>query len=384
MQRRSFIQHFGRGAAAIAASTCCGTTFATRSAMSSKQVTFGMSTALSGPLGSNGIEQRDAVRAAFAAVNHAGGIHGRELRLIARDDAYDPRRCVENVQALIDEGQVFAFVSQIGTATTAAVIPTLEGAGIPLIGPATGSASVRSPHHRQIFHVRPSYAEEVRCLVREMAKMGLTNIAIVHLDNPLGREVLSEAQRVLAAEQIRTVGIHALDFDGKNAREIAHSIFEARAGAVFVAATGSGAIDFVVEMRNLAAGLPIVGISVTFTDLARLSRERVTGLAAAAVFPFQTSKRFALIRAFDADMAGAGYEPKIGSGIEGWINAQVLIESMRRAGRDLTRDKLRAALASMRGFMLHELTITMSATPPYVSRLPVEMSVMGSDYKFRT
>lgn len=384
MQRRGFIQHIGRSAAALGASTWCGAAFAADGALSAKQITFGTSTALSGPLGPSGVEQRDAIRAAFASVNKAGGIHGRELRLVARDDAYDPRRSAENVQSLIDNGQAFAFLSQIGTAPTAAVIPLLERAGVPLLGPVTGSSSVRSSQHRYVFHVRPGYAEEVRRMVRELVEMGLTDIAFVYLDNGFGREVIGEAQRVMAEKRVKTAGNFPLDLDGKNAEETARRVVEASAGAVFLAAAGHGAIDFVIHTRKLAAGLPMIGMSVTFSDLARLTRERVNGLATAAVFPAQTSKKFALVRAFDASMSEAGYEPKVGSGIESWINAQVLIEGLRRAGRDVTRDKLRSALSGIRSFNLHELTITMSSNPPYIGNLPVEMSVMGPDYKFRT
>lgn len=384
MDRRLFLNQIGRAAATLGVGALAGPSFgAADESISSKHITFGSSTAMTGPLGPSGLDHMLGIRAAFATVNRTGGIHGRELRLIAKDDAYDPKRTAQNVKGMLDDGSVFSFISQIGTANTAAMIPLIEKAGAPLVGPITGASSLRKPEFQNVFHIRPGYSDEVTRMVQQLTAMGLTDIAFVYLDNAFGREVLADAQRVVAQAKLEIAGNFELAFDGKTAAETAEKVLQAKAGAVFLAATGTGVTDFLIALRARAAALPVVGMSVTYTDLPRLGKERATGLAMATVFPSRNAKKFVLVRNFDAAIAASNFTITTGGALESWINAQVLIEGVRRAGRDITRDKLRVALAGLRNMEIGELIINISPSAPYVGTLPVRLSVMGPDLKFR-
>ena len=351
--------------------------------ISAKHVTFGSSMPLTGPLGASGNEHIMGIQSAFAAVNRAGGINGRELRLITMDDAYVPARSAANVKQMIEENSVLGLISQIGTPNTGAVLPLIEKAGMPLVGPITGSGALRNPQLRNVFHIRPSYGEEVTRMVDQLVRMGLQNIVFVYLDNPFGKEVLAMGQKALADAQLTAAGSFALAFDGKNAAEVAQKVVDSRAGAVFLATTGSGVTDFVISVRGLIGSLPIVGLSVTYSDLARLGKDRALGLAMANVFPNPKSKKYALVRDFNVDMEALKFDAPNGGAVESWVNAKVLIEGVRRAGRDLNRDKLRAALASIRGFEVGELMVNFSAVAPHVGTLPVKLGVIGPDFTLR-
>ncbi|MBX3619836.1 MAG: ABC transporter substrate-binding protein [Rhizobacter sp.] len=352
-------------------------------AISAKHVTFGSSLPLTGSLGVSGKDHVMGIEAAFAAVNRTGGINGRELRLLAVDDAYVPARSAENVKQMVTDNAVLGLISQIGTPNTGAIVPIIEKAGVPLVGPITGSGALRNPQLRNVFHIRPSYGEEVTRMVQQLVNMGLQNIAFVYLDNPFGKEVLEQGKQALSAAKLTAAGEFALAFDGKNAAEVAQRVGDSRAGAVFLATTGAGVTDFVIALRSTLGSLPVVGLSVTYTDLPRLGKERAQGLAMASVFPSFKSRKFALIRDYYADMDAMKFDAPTGSAVESWINARVLIEGVRRAGRDLNRDKLRTALAGIRGFEVGELVINFSPTAPYVGTLPVKLGVMGADFTLR-
>jgi len=107
------------------------------------------------------MDQNAGITAAFHGINKAGGIHGRELRLVMKDDGYVPAKSVENIKQMLDGNSVFAFMSCIGTANNAAIIPLIEQAGVPYVGPVTGASSLRQPGQRNVFHVRASYTDEV-------------------------------------------------------------------------------------------------------------------------------------------------------------------------------------------------------------------------------
>jgi ABC-type branched-subunit amino acid transport system substrate-binding protein len=377
MNRRHFVHHVGRSAAALGVAGWSVPAFSAEEGVTAKSITIGNSTALSGPLGNAGQDHIKAIQAAFAQINKAGGVHGRELRIVAKDDGYQAPRTVENVKQMIDDSSAFAFMSLIGTPNNGAILPMTEKAGIPVLGPITGAASLRKPEHKYTFHIRPSYTDEVTRMVQQLVQMGLQDIVVVYLDNPFGKEVLGNAQRVLAEQKLKAVASIALAVDGKNHAEVAQQIVDSKAGAVFLGTTGTGTTDLILSLREKAAGLPVIGLSVTFTDTKRLGKH-LAGLAMASVFPSAQVKKFAVVRNFHASMEAAGLTTT-GLGLESWINAQVIAEGLKRAGRDVTRDKLRMAIAGLRNFEVGEVVINFNSTGPYVGTTAVKLGIFGTD-----
>ncbi len=378
INRRLFLNHIGRGAATIGAASLVSPAWAADEAIGSKHITIGNSTALTGPLGNAGQEHSAAIRAAFAQINKAGGVNGRELRFISKDDGYAAPKTVENVKQMIEDNSAFALMSIIGTANNGAILPMTEKAGIPVLGPITGAASLRKPEHKYVFHIRPSYTDEVTRMVQQLVQMGIQDIAVVYLDNPFGKEVLANAQRALAEQKLKAVAAIPLAVDGKNHAEVAQQILDSKAGAVFLGTTGTGTTDMILSLREKAAGLPVIGLSVTFTDAKRLGKH-LTGLAQASVFPGGNSTKYAVVRAYKASLEAANQSAPLSLGLESWINSQVMAEGIRRAGRDITRDKLRAALASIRGFEVGEVVINFANAGPYVGTSSVKLGVFGPD-----
>jgi ABC-type branched-subunit amino acid transport system substrate-binding protein len=383
MKRRLFLNHIGRGAAVIGATGWVGPSWAAEEGITAKSITIGCSTALTGPLGGAGQEHTTAIQAAFAHINKAGGVNGRELRLISKDDGYAAARTAENVKQMIDENSVAAFMSIIGTPNNAAALPLTEKAGIPVLGPITGAASLRKAEHKYVFHIRPSYTDEVTRMVQQLVQMGLQDIAVVYLDNPFGKEVLANAQRVLEEQKLKAVNVIALAVDGKNAAEAVQQTLDSKAGAVFLGTTGTATTDYILALRQKAAGLPVIGLSVSFTDTKRLG-SALTGIAMASVFPSGNATKFAVVRNYKASLEASGLKNPNSLGLESWVNSQVMAEGIRRAGRDITRDKLRTALASIHGLELGEVVINFTNTGPYVGMTAVKMGVFASDGVLRT
>ena len=300
------------------------------------------------------------------------------MRLVALDDAYAPLRTAENVRKLLADGNAFALMSIFGTANNAAILPLIEKEGVPLVGPVTGAASLRSKSQRYVFHVRPSYADETEHALTLMSKMGLRDMAVVYLDNPFGKEVLAGAQRVFGQLSMRPVGAFALAGDGSNGEAIARQVIDSKAGGVFLATTGAATTSFILPLRARLPALPIAGVSVAVipSEFPRLG-DGIKGVAVARVFPLADQMKIGVVRTFQAQMKASGGSQGSGSALESWINAQLLIEGLRRAGRDVTRDRLRAALASVRQLELGDLTVGFEGTAPFVASSRVDMTVFG-------
>ena len=82
--------------------------------VSDGQVLFGQSAAFSGPAQELGTNMRLGIEAAFNDINKVGGVHGRVLKLVTLDDAYEPEAAVTNTLRLIEEENVFALIGEVG------------------------------------------------------------------------------------------------------------------------------------------------------------------------------------------------------------------------------------------------------------------------------
>ena len=128
---------------------------------------IGMSAAFSGPAEALGNGMRKGVEAYFQHVNRQGGVHGRNIELIAKDDAYEPARTAPNMRQLIDEENVLGIIGNVGTPTAAVAVPIAIEKKIPLFGAFTGAGLLRkTPPDRFVINYRASYVEETAEMVR--------------------------------------------------------------------------------------------------------------------------------------------------------------------------------------------------------------------------
>ncbi|MBX3620926.1 MAG: ABC transporter substrate-binding protein [Rhizobacter sp.] len=380
--RRPFLMTLGR-AAAVGVCGWGAARAASAQGLTPDSITIGSSMGLTGATAVGGQGHVAGIRAAFDEINRAGGINGRTLRLDCRDDVYDPKRSVDNITAMLDSNAVFAFMSTVGTGNNLATNPLIEKAGVPLVGPITGAESLRSAEQHYTFHIRPSYYDEVAYIVGQFVQTGNRDLAVVYLDNAFGREILGYAKQAFANNQLKAVAEIALAGDGKNAEACAEEVMRSKAGAVVLATTGAANTDFVLAVRRRAVALPMVGVSLTFNDGKRLGKNTL-GLASTLVFPPFKSEKFAVVRRFWVSMNAARQTAVANSALESWWNAQVLAQALQRAGRDLTREKLRAALAATRDFRIDELRVTFPSRAPYVGMRYVTLGVYSPDGILRT
>ena len=383
MSRRQFLLRATQAAAATGLPLWAHTASAADEGLTPKLITLGCSIALTGPLGQAGIEQVAGMKAAFAEVNQAGGIHGREIRIDPKDDGYVAARTLQNVTQMVDSQSVFALISPLGTANTAAILPLIETRGIPTVGPVTGANSLRSPDARHVFFLRPTYREETQRLVKQIVDMGLKRIAVVYLDNPFGKEVLKDMSKALDDIKVERAGEYALAVDGKNGAELADKVAAERPGAVLLATTGTANTAFVQAFRTKAQGVPLAGLSVTVlaSEMPKLAASS-RGLALVQLFPDANSLKSVAVRKFQTTMKAVGADAAYihsGSALEGWLNAQIMIEGLKNAGKDLTRERLRAGLASIRSLSFGDFSVGFGGKAPYIGSDAIYLAVYAEN-----
>ncbi|WP_162096646.1 ABC transporter substrate-binding protein [Desulfotalea psychrophila] len=190
---------------------CClfslwqGLTIETLAAMP-QEILLGQSSAFSGGAQDIGNEMRVGLQAAFARVNEAGGIAGRPIRLISRDDGYEPDRAVRNSEIFIEEDRVFALIGQVGTPTSQAVLPLASRLGIPFFAPLTGAAFLRTPFNPYVITIRASYAQEMAKIVNYLInEKKLSRIACFYQNDSYGFDGLKGLEQALGNHGMKLV-----------------------------------------------------------------------------------------------------------------------------------------------------------------------------------
>src|SRR6516225_5881948 len=112
------------------------------------------------------------IDAAFNIANTNGGVHGRQLRLIAADDGYEPTRTADTMRQLYEQNRVFGLVGNVGTPTAVIALPYALERRMLFYGAFTGAGLLRrNPPDRYVFNYRASYAEETDAVVRYLVKV---------------------------------------------------------------------------------------------------------------------------------------------------------------------------------------------------------------------
>lgn len=169
-------------------------------------IVLGQSAAFSGISASLGSDLRTGILAALDEINKNGGIRGRDVVLISKDDGYEPYRASQNVQELIDVHGAFLLIGNVGTPTTEAIVPFLETKEVPLLGPYTGATSLRFPYNKYLIHARASYRVELEKIVEYLVKKrGVQRIACFYQNDSYGINNLRALNEILGKRKIKLV-----------------------------------------------------------------------------------------------------------------------------------------------------------------------------------
>lgn len=345
MQRRNAVTAIVGGLGSIATPALCR---AQAAPSGGGDILLGQSAVVSGPLGVPIRALNAGAQLAFDAANGTGGVHGRRIRLITLDDELAPPKAVANYKKLLDEMQVAALFNCVGSGTTAAAAKALQDSGAPSVGGYAVADSARQKTAGAGFFVRASTGREAEVLVRQLTTIGIEKIAVAHLDNPGGQEALTLVAQALQAHKLKPVAAGAAKGDGSNIAEVGSAIAAAKPQAVIMYLGGVLPADLMRAVRAAGSSPMFYGMSIVSGEVvAKALGERSRGLAIAQVMPFPWTQVDNDVGAYQKAIATAKQEPSYYS-LEGWINAQVMIEALRRTGRELSRARLMTTLRSLK------------------------------------
>ena len=324
-----------------------------------RQVLVGQFAAFSGPAAQLGQRMRTGIEAFFNAVNAQGGVHGRQLKLVTRDDGYEPEQTKAAVKALIEEDKVFALVGSVGTPTGLAAVPILTDAGVPLVGMFTGAQALREPFNRHVFHVRASYYDETERIVQHLTTLGVKKIAVFYQNDSYGKAGLDGVERALAKRQLKPVATGTVERNSTDVGKALQVILAAAPEAIVQVSAYKSCAAFIKQARAKSYGGQFFNVSfVGSKALADELGDAGIGVVISQVVPLPYIPSSAIVREYQQRMAEGGQKEFDFSSLEGYLTAKVFVEGLRRAGRNPTRESLIAGLESMRefnmgGFIVH-------------------------------
>jgi branched-chain amino acid transport system substrate-binding protein len=343
-------------------------------------ILIGRSASMTGPIAARMKPPTEAMIAYFNAVNDAGGINGRRIKLINLDDGFDPKRAMENTKKLINEEKVFAMFAQVVGPTTKAVLPVIIEAQMPLIGTTSGSDALRQPPSKYVFHLKAGYGDEFAKMAEHLKTTGVDHVAIVYSDDFPGRESKGPAEVALKKQGITPAAV--IGFKPGEAKAAVDQMVKADVQAVIMITVASAASEFYREYVKLPVRPQVFTWSITVVEgIYKEVGEKAYGLVVSQVVPSPNDKTYAVARDYQAmlkknQLPDGGY-----AGIEGYISARVLVEALKRAGPAPTREKLIAALEAMRDYDLGGDFVSF-AGPDHVGRHFVELAIVGRDGHF--
>jgi branched-chain amino acid transport system substrate-binding protein len=243
---------------------------------------------------------------------------------------------------------VFMLFNSTGTAQTAAVLPMLKESRTILFGPVTGASSMREGVNPYLFHVRAGYANETQRIVSQLKQIGVTRVAFFYQDDGLGKTLLGEIKKASAAENLPLVAEIKVDPAAPDFAAAAAATAQANPQAVIVGTAGLTFPNYVKAVNATAARPTFYGYSVASLDVVnRELKDKARGIVLAQIMPSLRNTTIPVVaeylkllktKATDATPSASQFE--------GFVHARLLVEGLRRTGRDLSTE---AFIRSMEG-----------------------------------
>jgi branched-chain amino acid transport system substrate-binding protein len=333
--------------------------------VSDKEILFGMAAPFTGASRELGRQMKIGVETAFSQINYAAGMNGRLLRLIAADDGYEPTRTADVMQVLYDKDQVFGFIGNVGTPTAAVALPFALDHRALFFGAFTGAGLLRSdPPDRYVFNYRASYAEETDAVVRYLVKVRRIQpkeIVVFAQQDSYGDSGYAGVQRAVRSLPGENPDIVRLNYK-RNTVDVQDAVnwlrsFKGQIKAVVMVASYRAAAKFIEKTRDLYPSMiytnvSFVGSTALTDELMLLGPRYATGVVVTQVVPAINSYASIVLKYKEALAKYFPGEPPDYVSFEGYIDANILAEAVKRVGRDINTEKLVDELERMHDFDL--------------------------------
>ncbi|RIX81692.1 hypothetical protein D3H34_10390 [Acidovorax cavernicola] len=345
------------------------------------EIVVGQSLPLTGPLGEAGRNVKDGIDAYLARAQRDGLLGRHKLVWRALDDGYSVERHVQNIRQLVVKDKVDALGLSAGTSHIDAAYPMMREAGTPLIGAMTGASALHGAQRALIYHLRASYAEEVRQLVAQAVSVRQRRVFAVWQDDGLGRDAFAALETALRGAGIELVGQQGVALAEMDGAALAASVRAAKPDALFalcVTPCGVKLLSGLAADSGVTRPTPYMLSIVNGEVLAKSVGPAARGTVISQVMPNPRLATSPLVQRYQQDMRShMGRDEFSYFSLEGYVAAMVTVEAARTALAASPRRSMQDAMKLMLRREIEGIPVS-GGDDPGVRPHPVTLSMIGN------
>jgi len=311
-------------------------------------VVLGQSVPLTGAASEIGLAFAAGCKLHVTRFNESNPAIGIQLKLIQLDDGYDATRAAANARTLLGTHKADMLFGFVGTASSEAGAAVAEQQGALMFAPFAASDRLRGASHPNVFHVRPSMADEAAKIVRQCVAVGQTRIALIGDDDAMGRAGLAAVEQALSEVKLPPLVATAFVPASGDKLDAALAAVRKQSPQAIVLVSLSGTTANVIRTlrksgyTGIFLAFSIVGIDPLYAALGK----EVGGIVISQVVPSPRPSAIPIVREYLAAVDNSDQSPSY-EGLEGFIAAKAAGEAARRAGRGFTPATLQRVMAGM-------------------------------------
>jgi branched-chain amino acid transport system substrate-binding protein len=336
---------------------------------------------MEGPTASSTKPVAEGAAAYVAAVNKRGGLAGKPIELVTRNDNFNPDITLKEVSTLLADRKPVAFINTTGAPNLGKLISTgvLKNAGVPMVGGFTGSTVVRAGKDSMVFYIDGGLDLEAFKMVEQVGALGVKRVGVFYQNDGFGKDGLAQIKRYAAQFGVEVAAEGAYERTTADAAEAAQKILTKGVQAVLMFTSGAAASDFLKRYRAGGGGAMLIASSSCAADVVYKNLgERARGLGLMQLAPpVQSSARIAReFREALKDYAPNSQPTPLG--LKGFIAAKTVVEAIRLSGREPSPAAVLKGLVAMNRHDIGNMELTFTGGQREGSRFR-EIGVLAAD-----
>ena len=325
------------------------------------RIVVGQSAALNGTVAELGMAMREGLLAAFKEANDAGGIQGRKIEMLTRDDAYRADRALANAEELILTEGVFAMIGSVGTAPSMAAMQLANDMGIPFIAPFTGAPALRQPDLDYVINIRASYDQEAEAWIERLtADLDTKRIAILYQDDAFGISGVMAVRKAMEKHGLSLVAEGSYYRNTTAVKTALLSLRKADPEAVLIVGAYRPAAEFIKLARSLGMDPRFLTSSFVGGEVfsQALAAQR-TGVVVTHVMPLPQNETLPLVQQYQAALKAMSDKARPDTvSLEGYVAGRLFLEVLRNIEGEPTQRAFIDTLYKVGSFDLGGFTLS--------------------------
>lgn len=312
-----------------------------------QDIVVGQSAPLTGANAELGNDIRNGALAYFAKVNAAGGLPQGKLKLVTLDDRNETKLSGENTQKLVNEHGVVALFGYASSTLSIPAMPAVAEHKLPFFAPFTGADTIRKQND-YVYTVRSTYADEIGKIINFWGNLGNTRVTVLHYDDTVGKQNFETVATVLKKFERTPVSV-AIKRNADITEQNVKDVIDSEAHVLVVTTLYAPAAQMIRKLKAANRATMITSLSFAgASQLAKALGPQATGVSVAITVPTPRSKGVPVVKECDDAWTASGQQELMSvTALEACIAAKVLVEGMKRAGREVTRASLHRSLSAL-------------------------------------